>query len=642
MRWDEDVFGLEYDLDVFNIVAVSDFNMGAMENKGLNIFNTRYVLAKPDTATDTDYQNIEAVIAHEYFHNWTGNRVTCRDWFQLSLKEGLTVFRDQEFSADQGSRAVRRIAEVRTLRAIQFPEDDGPLAHPVRPESYIRIDNFYTPTVYNKGAELVRMIHTLIGKEGFRRGMDLYIRRHDNHAATIEDFVAAMQDASGVDLGQFKRWYEQAGTPEITIEDRWDAGARSYELTAQQRVPPTPGQPDKLPMLIPLAMGLIGPEGGELPIRLEDEPAGRIGTRVLPLADLRQSFRFVDLPAPPVPSLLRGFSAPVKLKDVPLDRLKFLAVHDTEPFARWEAGQQVATKILLDRIAGHQRGEAPAPLDSDLIAAMRRILADAESDPAFAAEALSLPSEAFLADQLAVVDVDAIHAAREGARAALGEALAAEFATAYRELADAGPYSIDGASIGRRALRNTCLAYLAAADPGKGAALAMTQFEAGQNMTDVLAALTVLIDLDQPERAAALARFYELWSHDDLVIDKWFALQARSSLPQTPQRVRELTSHPAFERKNPNRVRALVGAFAQANQLRFHDASGAGYRLLAEEVIALDPLNPTTAARLVQPLGSWRRHESAREAMMRRELERVLATPDLSKNTYEMVSKSLA
>jgi aminopeptidase N len=642
MRWDEDVFGLEYDLDVFNIVAVSDFNMGAMENKGLNIFNTRYVLAKPDTATDTDYQNIEAVIAHEYFHNWTGNRVTCRDWFQLSLKEGLTVFRDQEFSADQGSRAVRRIAEVRTLRAIQFPEDDGPLAHPVRPESYIRIDNFYTPTVYNKGAELVRMIHTLIGKEGFRRGMDLYIRRHDNHAATIEDFVAAMQDASGVDLGQFKRWYEQAGTPEIIIEDRWDAGARSYELTAQQRVPPTPGQPDKLPMLIPLAMGLIGPEGGELPIRLEDEPAGRIGTRVLPLADLRQSFRFVDLPAPPVPSLLRGFSAPVKLKDVPLDRLKFLAVHDTEPFARWEAGQQVATKILLDRIAGHQRGEAPAPLDSDLIAAMRRILADAESDPAFAAEALSLPSEAFLADQLAVVDVDAIHAAREGARAALGEALAAEFATAYRELADAGPYSIDGASIGRRALRNTCLAYLAAADPGKGAALAMTQFEAGQNMTDVLAALTVLIDLDQPERAAALARFYELWSHDDLVIDKWFALQARSSLPQTPQRVRELTSHPAFERKNPNRVRALVGAFAQANQLRFHDASGAGYRLLAEEVIALDPLNPTTAARLVQPLGSWRRHESAREAMMRRELERVLATPDLSKNTYEMVSKSLA
>ncbi len=642
MRWDEDVFSLEYDLDVFNIVAVSDFNMGAMENKGLNIFNTRYVLAKPDTATDTDYQNIEAVIAHEYFHNWTGNRVTCRDWFQLSLKEGLTVFRDQEFSADQGSRAVRRIAEVRTLRAVQFPEDDGPLAHPVRPDSYISIDNFYTPTVYNKGAELVRMIHTLIGKEGFRRGMDLYIRRHDNHAATIEDFVAAMQDASSVDLGQFKRWYEQAGTPEITIDDRWDAAARSYELTAQQKVPPTPGQPDKLPMLIPLAMGLIGPEGGELPARLEDEVAGRIGTRVLPLADFRQSFRFVDVPAPPVPSLLRGFSAPVKLKDVPLDRLKFLAVHDTEPFARWEAGQQVATKILLERIADHQRGDSPAPLDADLIAAMRRIIADADRDPAFAAEALTLPNEAFLADQLAVVDVDAIHAARESTRTALGQVLAAEFAAAYRDLTDAGPYSIDGRSIGRRALRNACLAYLAAADPGKGAVLAMAQFEAGQNMTDVLAALTVLIDLHRPERAAALARFYELWSHDDLVIDKWFALQARSSLPQTPERVRELTRHPAFERKNPNRVRALVGTFAQANQLRFHDADGAGYMLLADEVIALDPLNPTTAARLVQPLGSWRRHDSVRQTLMRRELERVLAVPDLSKNTYEMVSKSLA
>jgi aminopeptidase N len=642
MRWDEDVFGLEYDLDVFNIVAVGDFNMGAMENKGLNIFNTRYVLAKPETATDADYQNIEAVIAHEYFHNWTGNRVTCRDWFQLSLKEGLTVFRDQEFSADQGSRAVRRIAEVRTLRAIQFPEDDGPLAHPVRPDSYIRIDNFYTPTVYNKGAELVRMIHTLIGKAGFRRGMDLYIRRHDNHAATIEDFVAAMQDASGVDLDQFKRWYRQAGTPEITVEDRWDPATKSYELTAAQSIPATPGQPDKLPMLIPLAMGLIGPEGGELPTRLENEVASQMGTRVLPLADVRQSFRFVDVPSPPVPSLLRSFSAPVKVKDVPIDRLKFLAVHDTEPFARWEAGQQVATKLLLDRIAARQRGESPAALDPDLVAAMRRILADADRDPAFAAEALTLPSEAFLADQLAIVDVEAIHAARDTVRAALCEALAAEFAAAYRDFADAGPYSIDGRSIGRRALRNACLVYLAAANPANGAALAMAQFEAARNMTDVLAALTVLVDLDQPQRNVALARFYQLWSHDDLVMDKWFALQARSSLPQTTDRVRELTRHPAFDRKNPNRVRALVGTFSQANQLRFHDSGGAGYVLLTDEVIALDPINPTTAARLVQPLGSWRRHDQARQALMRRELERVLATPNLSKNTYEMVSKSLA
>jgi len=641
MRWDEEVFGLEYDLDVFNIVAVSDFNMGAMENKGLNIFNTRYVLAKPETATDADYQNIESVIAHEYFHNWTGNRVTCRDWFQLSLKEGLTVFRDQEFSADQGSRAVRRIGDVRMLRAMQFPEDDGPLAHPVRPNSYIRIDNFYTPTVYNKGAELVRMIHTLLGRDGFRRGMDLYIRRHDNQAVTIEDFVAAMQDASGVDLGQFKRWYEQAGRPEITIEDRWDKATKSYELSIAQKAPPTPGQAEKLPMLIPLAMGLLGPDGAELPTRLEDEAESQDGTRVITLAEARESFRFVDVPGPPVPSLLRGFSAPVKLKDVPLERLKFLAINDPEPFARWEAGQQVATYVLLDGIEACRSGVGPAPLDPDLVTALRRILADAERDPAFAAEALTLPSEAFLADQVAVVDVDAIHAARESARVELGRALSMELASAYVALADTGPYQIEGAAIGRRALRNTCLAYIAAADAERGATLAKAQFETRANMTDVLAALTVLADLDRPERPAALARFYAAWSRDELVIDKWFALQARSSLPGTPNRVRELTMHPAFERKNPNRVRALVGAFAQGNQIRFHDASGAGYAFLADEVITLDPINPTTAARLVQPLGAWRRHNPARQALMQRQLERVLATANLSKNTYEMASKSL-
>jgi aminopeptidase N len=391
-----------------------------------------------------------------------------------------------------------------------------------------------------------------------------------------------------------------------------------------------------------LAMGLIAQDGAELPSRLESEQlASQSGTRVLPLAAAQQSFRFVDVLVRPVPSLLRGFSAPVKLKDVPLERLKFLAVHDTEPFARWEAGQQVAAKLLLDAIAAHQRGDGPSQLDPDLITAMRRTLAEAERDPAFAAEALTLPSEAFLADQLAIVDVDAIHAARESARAALGSALGSELRASFRELADTGPYCIDGRAIGQRALRNTCLAYVAAADPATGAEFAMAQFAAGQNMTDVLAALFVLIDLERPERAAALSRFYEAWSLDDLVTDKWFALQARSSLPQTPRRVRELTRHPAFQRKNPNRVRALVGTFAQSNQLRFHDASGEGYGLLADEVIALDPLNPTTAARLVQPLGSWRRHEPGRQALMRRELERILATADLSKNTYEMVSKSL-
>jgi len=642
MAWDEEVFGLEYDLDVFNIVAVSDFNMGAMENKGLNIFNTRYVLAKPETATDTDYQNIESVIAHEYFHNWTGNRVTCRDWFQLSLKEGLTVFRDQEFSSDQGSRAVKRIGDVRILRAMQFPEDDGPLAHPVRPDSYIRIDNFYTPTVYNKGAELMRMIHTLVGRDGFRRGMELYIGRPDNHAVTIEDFVAAMQDASGVDLRRFRRWYEQAGTPEITIEDRWDRKSKSYELSVAQKVPPTPGQAEKLPMLIPLAMGLLGRNGAELPTRLEEESESVKGTRVLALGDARETFRFVDVPEPPVPSLLRGFSAPVKLKDVPLDRLKFLAINDPEPFARWEAGQQVATRILLDGVEALRRGVAAQPLDPDLVTAMRCTLAEADRDPAFAAEALSLPSEAFLADQLAVVEVDAIHVSRESTRAALGRALSMELAGAYVGLADPGPHQIDGTSIGRRTLRNVCLAYLAAADPERGAALAKAQFDAGANMTNVLAALAVLVDLDRPERPAALARFFAAWSHDELVIDKWFALQARSSLPATPRRVRDLTRHPAFERKNPNRVRALVGAFTQGNQLRFHDASGAGYAFLADEVITLDPANPTLAARLVQPLGTWRRHDPARQALMRHQLERILAIPDLSKNTFEMVSKSLA
>ena len=649
MAWDEEVFGLEYDLDVFNIVAVSDFNMGAMENKGLNIFNTRYVLAKPETATDADYQGIESVIAHEYFHNWTGNRVTCRDWFQLSLKEGLTVFRDQEFSADQGSRAVKRIGEVRTLRAIQFPEDDGPLAHPVRPESYLRIDNFYTPTVYNKGAELVRMIQTLIGRDGFRRGMDLYIARHDNHAATIEDFVAAMEEAGGIDLGRFKLWYAQAGTPELTVDERWDAAAGAYELEVAQQVPATPGQPDKRPMLMPLAMGLLGADGGELPTRLEGDGAALAGTRVLALTEARQSFRFVDLAARPVPSLLRGFSAPVKLTGVPLDRLKFLAVHDPDPFARWEAGQEVAARALFERIEAFRRaaelgqgGAEPAPLDPDLIAAMRRNLADAGPDPAFAAEALALPGEAFLADRMAVADVDAVHRARETARAEVGRAMQAEFEGGYQALGDPGPYRIEGAAIGRRALRNACLFYLAAADPEHGAALAKAQFDAAANMTDLLAALSVLADLDRPERPAALARFFADWEHDPLVVDKWFALQARSSLPGTVERVRELASHPAFDRRNPNRVRALVGAFAQGNQVRFHDPSGAGYAFLADEVIAIDPGNPTTAARLVQPLGMWRRHDRARQGLMRGQLERVLASPGLSKNTFEMVSKSLA
>jgi aminopeptidase N len=640
MRWDEEKFGLAYDLDVFNIVAVSDFNMGAMENKGLNVFNTKYVLAKPETATDVDFQGIESVIGHEYFHNWTGDRVTCRDWFQLSLKEGLTVYRDQEFSSDMGSRAVKRIADVRRLRAAQFPEDAGPLAHPVQPAQYLEIDNFYTATVYNKGAEIVRMIETLFGKPGFRKGMDLYFKRHDGQAVTIEDFVAAMADANGADLSHFLRWYKQAGTPELTVEDRYDPARKTYDLTIAQTTPPTPGQTEKEALVVPLAMGLIGRDGAEMPTRLEGEAEARRGTRLLLLKEARQSFRFTDVAAAPVPSLLRGFSAPVRIKGVPIERQKFLALHDTDPFARWEAAQQVATELLLGLAAAHRAGQALS-LDPDLIEEKRRVLADADRDLAFAAEAMALPSESFLGDQMAVVDVDAIHAARDFARAAIGKALSTELAATYDRLSDRGPYQSDGRSIGRRALRNVALSYLAAAQGEAGVARAKAQFDGGANMTDVLAALAVLSEIDHPARLAALQTFYETWKGDDLVVDKWFSLQAMSSLPGTLARVKELTHHPAFTIKNPNRMRALVGAFTQGNPLRFHDASGAGYAFLADQVATLDPLNPLMASRLVQPLGQWRRQDRSRQALMKRELERVLAMPTLSKNTYEMVTKSL-
>ena len=642
MRWDEETYGLEYDLDVFNIVAVSDFNMGAMENKGLNVFNTRYVLAKPDTATDGDYENIESVIAHEYFHNWTGDRVTCRDWFQLSLKEGLTVFRDQQFSADMGSAAVCRIGDVRSLRSSQFPEDAGPLAHPVQPQSYLRIDNFYTATVYNKGAELIRMMHTLLGRERFRRGMDIYISRHDNSAATIPDFVAAMAEAGGIDLTAFARWYHQAGTPEITVEDRYDPDTKVFELTVSQKTPSTPGQPEKQPVPIPLAMGLIGPNGDELPTRLDGEAAPQVGTRVLVPDQPRQTFRFVDVPAPPVPSLLRGFSAPVKLSGVALDRLKFLAIHDTDPVARWDAGQRASMAVLLERVALWRKGGKLPPLDTDLVAAMRNTLADAARDPAYAAEALSLPSEATLAEEMAVVDVDAIHAVREDARAALAAAMATALGETYRNLTDPGPYQTDGESIGKRALRNQCLAYIAAGNPEGGARLAKAQFDAQQNMTDVLAALSVLADIDSTERNAALVAFYQRWQDDPLVVDKWFSIQARSSLPGTIDAVKALTRHSAFTRSNPNRLRALVGVFSQANPLHFHDASGAGYAFLADEVLTLDPDNPQVAARMVQALGNWRRFDSARQALMKAQLQRIHDRPGLSTNTFEMVSKSLA
>ncbi|WP_428487565.1 aminopeptidase N [Rhodopila sp.] len=635
MTWDEDVFGLEYDLDVFNIAAVSDFNMGAMENKGLNVFNTKYVLARPETATDGDYEGIESVIAHEYFHNWTGNRVTCRDWFQLSLKEGLTVYRDQEFSADQGSRAVKRIGDVRALRAAQFREDNGPLAHPVQPASYLAIDNFYTATVYNKGAEVIRMMATIVGREAFRRGMDLYFVRHDNSAVTIDDFVQAMQDASGIDLGDFKLWYHQAGTPDVSIEDTYDAAAKRYSLTIRQTTPPTPGQPDKQPLVIPVAMGLLDGNGQDLSTRLDGEPAATAGPRVLLAKAAETRFEFVDVASPPVPSLLRGFSAPVKLSGIAPERLRFLAAHDSDPFVRWDSAQQYAASVLLNMVAEIQQGHTPA-VDPALIEAAASTLDQA---PAFAAEALVLPGEATLADRMTVVDVDAIHAARDMARAAIGQALADRLRATYDRLTDSGAYRIDGASIGARSLRNTCLAYLVAGDAA-AVGLAKAQFDAGQNMTDVLAALAVLSAVESVERSDALAAFYAAWRGDPLVLDKWFAIQALSPLAGTVAAVAALKAHADFDMRNPNRVRALISSFA-GNQVRFHDASGAGYRLYADTIIELDPTNGQVAARMVSPLGQWRRFDPSRQSRMKAELRRILDRPNLSPNTFEMASKSL-
>ncbi len=637
MAWDERVFGLEYDLDVFNIAAVSDFNMGAMENKGLNIFNTKYVLARPETATDGDYAGIETVVSHEYFHNWTGNRVTCRDWFQLSLKEGLTVFRDQEFSADHGSRAVKRIADVRRLRASQFPEDAGPLAHPVRPDSFVKIDNFYTATVYQKGAEVVRMIRTLIGAEAFRAGMDLYFARHDNQAVTIEDFVAAMQDASGVDLTQFRLWYAVAGTPRVEFDEAYDAAVGVYTLTLRQATPPTPGQDDKPALVIPVAMGLIGESGRELPTLLEGENAMQLGTRVLRLTEREQSFRFLDVGERPVPSLFREFSAPVKMQPLPPETLLFLAAHDTDPFVRWESGQQYASGVLLLLVAALADGGAPV-LDAGLVAAWRATLRDAEADPAFAAEALALPSEGFLADQMAVVDVETIHAAREFVRAGLGGALRAEFTALYDAMTDDGPYVADGRGFGRRALRNACLGFLHAAGDE---ARARAQFAEAGNMTDRLAALALLAMREGEAREGAFARFHADWRHEDLVLDKWFALQATAPLPGTLARVRELTACVDFSWGNPNRIYALIGAFAMANPVGFHAADGAGYAFLAEAILRIDAANTQIAARLVPPLGQWRRHEPVRAAHMRAALETVLAAEGLSAATREMATRSL-
>ncbi|ADH88073.1 aminopeptidase N [Ancylobacter novellus DSM 506] len=640
MRWDEEAFGCEYDLDVFNIVAVADFNMGAMENKGLNVFNDKYVLASPETATDADYANIEGIIAHEYFHNWTGNRITCRDWFQLCLKEGLTVFRDQEFSADQRSRPVKRIADVRLLKSHQFPEDAGPLAHPVRPQVYREINNFYTATVYEKGAEVVRMLKTLLGEEGFRAGMDLYFDRHDGDAATVEDFLACFADANGVDLTQFALWYAQSGTPKLAVSGQWDEAARSFRLDVSQTLAPTPGQSDKQPMVIPLAVGLVGPDGEDLPLVLDDGTNAERG--VLLITQPKQSFVFRDVAERPVPSLNRGFSAPVKLtSDLSTAELVFLARHDADPFNRFDAGQTIALAYLVEATTAARTGRALSPPEA-LVEALGSTLEDSALDPAFIAQALSVPSEGDVAREIGTdVDPDAIHDARKALRQTLGEALAPALKAAYARHAPSGAYSPDADSAGRRALRNASLDLLAAGGSPEGIARAVGHFERADNMTDRFFALSVLAHSAPDAREAALAAFYERFRDDPLVVDKWLALQAQIAEPGTLARVGGLTTHAAFSWSNPNRVRALVGTFASINQTQFHRADGAGHDFVADAVLELDARNPQVAARLLAAFKSWRVLEPGRRASAERALRRVADRPGLSPDVSDIVSRSL-
>ncbi|SMF66458.1 aminopeptidase N [Allosphingosinicella indica] len=624
MAWDEKVYGREYDLAVFNIVAVADFNFGAMENKGLNIFNSRYILADPDTATDADYDAVAGVVAHEYFHNWSGNRVTCRDWFQLSLKEGFTVFRDQQFSADQGSAAVKRIEDVRALRAAQFPEDSGPLAHPIRPESYIEISNFYTATIYNKGAEVIRMLHTILGPEKFRAGTDLYFDRHDGEAATCEDFVKAMEDAGGTDLALFRRWYSQAGTPRVRASLTHDAGAGRAHLTLAQQVPPTPGQPVKQPMPIPLKIALFGERSGD-----------KLADRLVLLEGDEQEIVLDGVGERPVLSINRDFSAPVVVEaERSAADLAFLSANDDNPFARYEAMQQLMLDTLIAAAAGQTPDHRP------VIEAVEQTLTNTDLDPAFVAEAVLLPSEAFVGDQMLVVDPEAIHRAREALRADLGTELEGLWRSAYSAHA-ANRFEYSPPAKGARRLRTVSLGYIAASGASDAPQMAKRQFDNADNMTDRQGALGILVNSDAPERAAALSAFYDRYRADGLVLDKWFAVQALSTRPDTPDAVAALAEHVDFTLANPNRLRALVGSFS-VNQRAFHRANGQGYRFLADMILSVDKLNPQTAAKLVPALGRWRRFDEDRAEKMKGELQRIVATLGLSKDVFEQASKSLA
>jgi aminopeptidase N len=631
MKWDEEAYGREYDLDIFMIVAVSAFNMGAMENKGLNIFNDKVLLASPETATDDDYARIEGVVAHEYFHNWTGDRITCRDWFQLSLKEGLTVFRDQSFSGDMRSHGVQRIQDVRALRGRQFQEDAGPLAHPVQPQSYIEINNFYTATIYEKGSEVIGMLKTLVGADGYRKATDLYFARHDGQAVTVEEWVKCFEDACGRDLRQFRLWYRQAGTPTITADGAYDEKARTYTLTLSQNIPATPGQPDKKPMHIPVRLGLVGKSGNALPLTLDGENEAGPETRVVELTEAQQRFVFVDAAEAPLLSLGRGFSAPAifKTRSTRRDRAVLMGA-DSDAFNRWEAGQKLAAEILLE--GGHA--------DRDYLAALEAVLAEAHNDPAFAAQMLMPPTESEIAAMRMPADPDAIHAARTALIRAVAAAHGGRLGALYEQMCDSGEFRSDAQAAGRRGLRNACLRYLTAADDEAAAGLADAHYRAATNMTDMTAGLAALTRIESPLRERAFTHFHDRFRSDPLVLDKWMGLQAGSPLPETATAVAALMKHPAFDIKNPNRVRALIGAFA-ANHLRFHDGSGGGYRLVGQAIRTLDPINPLVAARLGGAFETWRRYDGKRQTLMRAELDAILAQKGLSPNLFEVTSKIL-
>jgi len=649
MRWDEEVYGREYDLDIFMIVAVDDFNMGAMENKGLNVFNTSCVLANPKTTTDFAFQRVEAVVAHEYFHNWSGNRVTCRDWFQLSLKEGFTVYRDSEFSADMGSRTVSRVDEVSFLQTVQFAEDGGPMAHPVRPDSYMEIANFYTVTIYEKGSEVVRMIGLILGPEKFRAGSDLYFARYDGQAVTTEEFVKAMEDASGIDLGQFRNWYYQAGTPVLSVESEFDAEKKQYTLRVAQSCPDTPGQSKKKPFHIPLRLGLLDSEGRDLALSLAGDDAARSATdRVLAVTEAEQQFVFENIESEPVPSLLRGFSAPVRLQyNYSRDELKFLMVNDSDGFNRWNASQLLVID-LFDELQAQLLGGETLALPESLVEAYTRVLdstlSDSSLDKAMVAQLLSLPIVGFLIERSEVADVESIHGVREFLLDGLAQRLYPKFLEVYNQNRSDAEYSADAESVARRALKNLALSYLIRSGQGEALQLAQQQFDSATNMTDQLAGLRSLVN-SSAEAAVSLKRealdsFYAQWSHEPLVVDQWFIVQAVCQLPGALDQVKSLLAHSDFDIRNPNKVRSLIGAFCAQNHIGFHDASGEGYEFLADQVLILDKLNPQIASRLLTPLTRWRKFDAKRQALMQAQLQRIKAEGELSKDLFEVVEKS--